>query len=190
MAAAEQEKLIFYFSPSYLHQYNYELYNYPASASAAPEASVDPESTESRVTYLDDSGFGFVDSEGENEDSEVEYSDFEVELSDFEDGPSDFEDGPSESVADSSTHAAKIDQQKSLINKLYCRLSRSKKKQLKLETEIEKMRHRVDFIGNDVLDKLTEIRDKATRNDPFPIFMMDQVMQNLKKTIINLYEYQ
>ena len=52
------------------------------------------------------------------------------------------------------------------------------------------MRHRVDFIGNDVLDKLTEIRDKATRNDPFPIFMMDQVMQNLKKTIINLYEYQ
>ena len=123
--------------------------------------------------------FGFFDSDNENEDSEVEYSGFEVEFSDFEDEPID-------SVADSPTHTAKIDQQKSFINKLYCRLSRSKKKRLEIEAEIKKMRHRVDFIGDDILDKFTEIRNGATRNDPFSIFMMDQVMHNLKKMIINL----
>merc|ERR1712137_125573 len=71
--------------------------------------------------------------------------------------------------------------QKKIINKLYVRLSRAKKKTLKLITQHESLKSRLSAAGEDLLTKMTEIKKGAETNDPFCVFIMDQINNRFKK---------
>ena len=115
---------------------------------------------------LDDSGtsgLGFVGFSEESQDSQIQSAN------------SEWMDLPIDNDANTT-----IQRQKALINRLYVRLSSRKKTISTLTERNAALQSRLDDVGEDVINQLKNIKEGVTRNDPFSVFMMNQVIINLK----------
>ena len=73
-----------------------------------------------------------------------------------------------------------IQKQKALMNRLYVRLSSRKKTISTVTGKNAALQSHFDDVEEDIINQLKTIKERITHNDPFLVFMMDQVIINLK----------
>jgi len=140
-----------------------DSHSYPTQFVVPEEETLGPDVVGNSTSLNDSrtSGLSFVG---------PEYS--EVNSSDSEKDPTDAARKKTRKKKDADST---VKQQKALINRLYVRMSRQKKKTAKLEVENAELKFRLYSFGDDLLNELKEIKEGAAQNDLFSAFMMDQL---------------
>ena len=66
------------------------------------------------------------------------------------------------------------------MNRLYVQLSSRKKTISTVTGKNAALQSHFDDVEEDIINQLKTIKERITHNDPFLVFMMDQVIINLK----------